>query len=35
VAQYLIGDGFQKVYALKGGWDAWKKGGYPIEPKEQ
>jgi len=25
--------GYPKVYALKGGWDAWKKAGYPVEPK--
>jgi len=25
--------GYPKVYALKGGWAAWKKAGYPVEPK--
>jgi 3-mercaptopyruvate sulfurtransferase SseA len=25
--------GFSKVYALKGGWNAWEKAGYPTEPK--
>jgi 3-mercaptopyruvate sulfurtransferase SseA len=29
----LISKGYPKVYALKGGWDEWKKSGYPIEPK--
>jgi rhodanese-related sulfurtransferase len=33
VARKLIEKGFTKVYALKGGWDAWEKAGYPIEPK--
>jgi rhodanese-related sulfurtransferase len=33
VAGKLIGRGFTKVYALKGGWNAWEKAGYPIEPK--
>jgi len=26
-------EGFQKVSALKGGFDAWKKAGYPLERK--
>jgi rhodanese-related sulfurtransferase len=25
--------GYEKVYALKGGWEAWEKAGYPVEPK--
>jgi 3-mercaptopyruvate sulfurtransferase SseA len=25
--------GYPKVFALKGGWSAWKKAGYPVEPK--
>jgi rhodanese-related sulfurtransferase len=25
--------GFDNVYALKGGWKAWKEAGYPVEPK--
>jgi 3-mercaptopyruvate sulfurtransferase SseA len=29
----LMAMGYPKVYALKGGWDAWKKAGYPVEPK--
>jgi rhodanese-related sulfurtransferase len=33
VARKLIEKGFDKVYALKGGWNAWEKAGYPIEPK--
>jgi rhodanese-related sulfurtransferase len=33
VARQLIGQGFTKVYALKGGWNAWEKAGYPTEPK--
>jgi len=26
-------EGFKKVSALKGGFDAWKKAGYPMERK--
>jgi rhodanese-related sulfurtransferase len=33
VARQLIEWGFTKVYALKGGWNAWEKAGYPTEPK--
>jgi rhodanese-related sulfurtransferase len=33
VARQLIEQGFTKVYALKGGWSAWEKAGYPTEPK--
>jgi 3-mercaptopyruvate sulfurtransferase SseA len=29
----LIEKGYPKVFALKGGWDDWKKSGYPTEPK--
>jgi len=25
--------GFQKAYALKGGWIEWEKAGFPTEPK--
>jgi len=25
--------GFTKVYALKGGFDAWEVAGYPVDPK--
>jgi rhodanese-related sulfurtransferase len=25
--------GYKNVYALKGGWDAWEKAGFPVEPK--
>jgi len=25
--------GFERVFALKGGWDAWVQGGYPTEKK--
>jgi len=25
--------GFADVYALKGGWQAWRKADFPIEPK--
>jgi rhodanese-related sulfurtransferase len=33
-AQALINRGFQKVYPLKGGLDAWRKAGYPVERTE-
>jgi len=29
----LLDHGFKNVYALKGGFDAWYKAGYPLEPK--
>jgi 3-mercaptopyruvate sulfurtransferase SseA len=29
----LIGMGFKKVYALKGGWKEWSKASYPTEKK--
>jgi rhodanese-related sulfurtransferase len=25
--------GYTKVFALKGGWDAWEKDNYPMENK--
>ncbi|MBW2436304.1 MAG: hypothetical protein JRF29_03430 [Deltaproteobacteria bacterium] len=25
--------GYANVFALKGGWYAWKKAGYPVEKK--
>jgi len=31
----MIGLGFTKVYALKGGWRDWKKAKFPIEPKDK
>jgi len=33
VAQELRDQGFTEVYALQGGFDAWKKAGGPVEPK--
>jgi len=33
VAGILIEDGFKEVYALKGGWAAWRKAEYPLELK--
>jgi len=33
VAQELKGKGYAKVYALKGGWKAWEKAGFPTEAK--
>jgi 3-mercaptopyruvate sulfurtransferase SseA len=33
VALKLIGMGYPKVYALKGGWKAWSEGRYPVEQK--
>ena len=34
VAQRLIGMGYGKVFALKGGWKAWETAGYPLEAKD-
>ena len=31
-AQKFIENGFQDVYALKGGWNEWRDAGYPTEP---
>jgi rhodanese-related sulfurtransferase len=28
-------NGFRKVKALLGGFDAWEKAGYPVEPKDK
>lgn len=32
-ALILIGDGYGKVYALKGGWHEWIQAKYPVEEK--
>jgi 3-mercaptopyruvate sulfurtransferase SseA len=29
----MIADGYTQVYALKGGWHAWERAGYPVEEK--
>jgi 3-mercaptopyruvate sulfurtransferase SseA len=33
VARELMKMGFPQVMVLKGGFPAWKKAGYPTEPK--
>jgi 3-mercaptopyruvate sulfurtransferase SseA len=33
VAQFLREQGFD-AFALKGGYQAWKAAGYPLEPKQ-
>jgi 3-mercaptopyruvate sulfurtransferase SseA len=33
LALKLMGLGYKKVYALKGGWKAWDAAGYPVEKK--
>jgi 3-mercaptopyruvate sulfurtransferase SseA len=33
VALKLKEMGFQKVYALKGGWKEWQASGFPVERK--
>jgi rhodanese-related sulfurtransferase len=33
VAQQFMKAGYSKLFALKGGWNAWEKGKYPTEPK--
>jgi rhodanese-related sulfurtransferase len=33
VAQQLREQGFRQAFALKGGFDAWKAAGGPVEPK--
>jgi len=32
-ARYFIKKGYANVFALKGGWYAWKKAGFPVEKK--
>lgn len=33
-AQYLVNQGFEEVYSIDGGFDAWKRAGLPIEKSE-
>jgi rhodanese-related sulfurtransferase len=33
VAQELRQHGFEQAFALRGGFDAWKDAGGPVEPK--
>jgi len=33
MAQELAKRGYERVFALKGGWAAWVKAGYPVETK--
>jgi hypothetical protein len=33
LAQDFISKGYNKSYALLGGWDMWVEAGYPVEPK--
>lgn len=33
-AQYLINQGFDEVYSIDGGFEAWKRAGLPIEKSE-
>jgi 3-mercaptopyruvate sulfurtransferase SseA len=33
LAQLYTKLGYQKVYALKGGWDEWVAAKYPTDPK--
>jgi rhodanese-related sulfurtransferase len=33
VAQTLLEHGFHNVHPLYGGFDAWRKAGYPVDPK--
>jgi rhodanese-related sulfurtransferase len=33
VAQQLRQNGFTEVYALRGGFDAWRQAGGSVEPK--
>lgn len=30
-AQFLVEQGFEQVYSVKGGFDAWERNGLPIE----
>jgi rhodanese-related sulfurtransferase len=33
LAQTLMEKGWKNVHPLYGGFDAWEKAGYPVEPK--
>jgi 3-mercaptopyruvate sulfurtransferase SseA len=33
MARQFISLGYSKLFALKGGWDEWRKAEYPVEPK--
>ena len=33
MALKLMEQGYRKVYALKGGFAAWEKAGYPVQEK--
>jgi rhodanese-related sulfurtransferase len=33
LAGQLVSEGFQRVYALQGGWNGWQEGSYPLEEK--
>jgi rhodanese-related sulfurtransferase len=33
VARYFLQKGYPKVYAIKGGWNAWKEAELPVEKK--
>jgi rhodanese-related sulfurtransferase len=33
-ARVLLANGFKNVRALKGGWNAWRQAGGPVEPKD-
>lgn len=35
VARVLIRSGWQQVYPLEGGSDAWLQAGYPVEPRQR
>ena len=35
MARHFLSKGFQKVYALKGGWRDWEEAEYPVEQKEK
>jgi 3-mercaptopyruvate sulfurtransferase SseA len=33
MARKLIGDGYSKIFVLKGGWREWFSSQYPVEKK--
>jgi rhodanese-related sulfurtransferase len=33
MARQFVSLGYSKVYALKGGWEEWRKANYPVETK--
>jgi 3-mercaptopyruvate sulfurtransferase SseA len=31
----MMEKGFKRLYVLEGGWEAWERAGFPVEPKNK